>query len=204
LDGSKNPKGKNMDSLDELIRAERGIKKTVDYVKMFKTDPQVVDYIPESRARYAAAVESRNKIAGDMGKISYLVHSGKDMRFRGVRDLVNLLEEFDSSCAALLKFQEGESWLQNLSAHQFSPYHVHDWREVMIYHMLSELKEFFQGCWPLAGKFKEIHERATWIIKDISEKNPRPLIEGIASHGYEPVMPAPKPSHQTPLSPLDD
>ena len=91
-------RGENM-NLDQLLAQEKTIRTKVDYVAMFKRDPQVVKYCLDARAQHAAAVEARDRVASDMEKIRRLVH-GRDMRFHGLRDLVGLLEEFDLCASA--------------------------------------------------------------------------------------------------------
>jgi hypothetical protein len=177
-----------MNHLDQLIAQERTIKTQVNYVGMFKRDPKVMKYILDARGQHAAAVEARDRVSSDMEKIRYLAHTGRDLRFRGCRDLLNLVQEFDLSSGAILHFLDGERWLENLQNHQFHPVRVHDWREVLVNRMLEELREFFQGVFGLAANLNRVHQQGNWLVKDISEKNPRPLMESMASHGNEPVV----------------
>jgi hypothetical protein len=188
-------------NLDQLLAQEKTIRTKVDYVAIFKRDPKVVKYILDARAQHAAALEARDRVQSDLEKIRYLAAAGRDLRFRGRRELLNLVEEFDLSCGAILHFGAGERWLENLQNHQFHPVRVRDWQEVLVNRMLEELCEFFQGIFGLAANFDRVHQQGNWLVKDISEKNPRPLMESMASHGYEPVVK--EPAHKV-LTNLDE
>jgi hypothetical protein len=189
-------------NLDQLLAQEKTIRTKVDYVAMFKRDPQVVKYCLDARAQHAAAVEARDRVASDMEKIRRLVH-GRDMRFHGLRDLVGLLEEFDLCASACLRFSDGERWLENLTNAQFHPQHVWDWQVVLIRHMRDELEQYFQPVFGVALALDRIHDRANWIISDVCLKNPRPLVASVASYGLEPLTREREP-HRTPLNNLDE
>jgi hypothetical protein len=192
-----------MSQLDHLLAAEKNLRTKVDYVAMFKRDPAVVKYCLDARAQHAAAVEARDRVASDMEKIRRLTH-GTDMRFHALRDLVGLLEEFDLSCSAIVRFGEGEAWLDGLTNAQFHPQRIWDWREQLIRHMRDELEQYFQGVFGVALALDRIHDRANWIISDVVLKNPRPLVASVASYGFEPVVPAAKGAAHTTLNNLDE
>jgi hypothetical protein len=189
-------------NLDKLIADGAAIRKSIDYVGMFNKYPDKISYCLTARAQYAAAVEARDKVSPEMEKIRYLCHAGSDLRFRGNRDLVYLVEQFDLCCGAILRFGEGEAWLQNLSNAQFFRQRVHDWKELMLKHMLDELKVFFQPVFATSVAFSRIRDQAMFTIKDISDKNPRPLVASISSHGLEPPTREREP-HRAPLNNLD-
>jgi hypothetical protein len=148
-----------MSQLDELLAAEKSIRTRVDYVSMFKKDANIIKYILDSRAQLAAAVASRDRVASDMEKIRRLTH-GSDMRFHGLRDLVGLIEEFDFSLGAILRFQDGERWLDGLTNSSFHPQRIWDWREQLVRHMRGELEQYFQPVFGVALALDGIHARA--------------------------------------------
>ena len=189
-------------NLDKLIADGRAIRTKLDFVGMFKKDAGVIKYTLDARAQLAAAVAARDKVSPEMEKIRYLCHAGNDLRFRGNRDLVYLVEQFDLCAGSCVRFGEGEAWLQNLSNAQFHPPRVHDWKDLMLKHALDELKEFFQPCFGVALAFTRIRDQAMFTVKDIADKNPRPLVASVASYGLEPLTRAREP-HRAPLNSLD-
>jgi hypothetical protein len=190
-------------NLDQLLAQEKNLRARVDYVALFKRDAGVVKYLLDAKAQLARAVEARDRVASDMEKIRRLTH-GNDMRFHGLRDLVGLIEEFDLSCSAIVRFGEGERWLDGLTNSSFHPQRIWDWREQLVRHMRGELEQYFQGVFGVALALDRIHDRANWIISDVCLKQPRPLRASVASYGFEPVLPAPKGAGHKILNNLDE